>query len=317
MAELYPEIEPFNSEYLKVSNLHTVYYEQVGNPKGQPVIFIHGGPGGGLSEYYRQFFDPEYYHVILFDQRGCGNSTPFAELKENTTWDLIKDMEQIREKLGIDKWLLFGGSWGSTLALVYAVMHPERVTGMILRGIYLGQRYETYWLYQPEGAARLYPDEFEKYMSILNEDEYDNTVQAYYNRLTSTDEKVRNEAALIWSVWEGTISKLIPDPDLISDFGDPKKAVALSVLECTYFLKDLFFEYPDWLIDRVHELKDIPTIIVQGRYDIVCPTVAAWELKKRIPQADLRIIKDAGHNMGEHGIKSELAQATEDFKNIL
>jgi proline iminopeptidase len=226
-------------------------------------------------------------------------------------------MEAIRKKYNIEKWLVFGGSWGSTLAMVYGVMHPEHTLGLILRGIYLGQRYETEWLYQPGGAAMLYPDEFEKYMSILNEDEFDDTVKAYYNRLTSDDEEIRNEAALLWSVWEGTISKLIPDPDLISDFGDPKKAVALSVLECTYFLNDLFFDEPDWLLKRVHELNNMPVIAVHGRYDIVCPMQAAWTLKKKAPNVDLRIIKDAGHNMGEPGIKSELVQAMEDFKMIL
>lgn len=317
MADLYPEIKPFKTKYLKVSDIHTIYLEQVGNPEGKPVIFLHGGPGGGLSDYYRQFFDPEYYRVFLFDQRGCGKSTPFAELKENTTWDIISDMELIREKYNIDKWLLFGGSWGSTLALSYAVKHPDRVTGMILRGIYLGQTYETDWLYQPGGASRVFPDEFNQYLSILHESEYANTVKAYYKRLTSDNEKIRNEAAKLWAVWEGSISKLYPDKDFIEDFGDPSKAVALSVLECAYFLNDLYFEYPDWLLDNLHTIKHIPTIIAQGRYDMVCPMEAAWKLKKRMPDADLRVITAAGHNMGEPGIKSELAQACEDFKKIL
>lgn len=313
MKTLYPEIEPFDSGMLEVSELHTIYFERCGNPDGIPVVFLHGGPGGGLIPMYRRFFDPQAYHIILFDQRGAGRSTPHAELNENTTWDLISDIETLREKFGIDKWYVFGGSWGSTLSLAYAETHPEKVRGLVLRGIFLTRPKELKWFYQ-HGASEIFPDFWEQYRDSIPAAERDDFMSAYYKRLTSDDEKTRLEAAKAWSVWEGATSKLFPDKNLMDHFGEPQEALALARIECHYFMNNSFFPTENYLIENVDKIRHIPTIIVQGRYDVVCPTVSAWELHKAFPEAELRIIPDAGHSISEPGIAAALIEAMDKFK---
>jgi proline iminopeptidase len=312
---LFPEIEPFENGFLPVSELHTLYYEQVGNPNGKPVLFLHGGPGGGLHPIYRRYFDPQFYRVILFDQRGCGQSTPHAELRENDTWALVSDIEKIRERLGIDQWVVFGGSWGSTLALSYAVTHPERVLGLILRGIFLCRKWEIHWFYQ-DGASHIYPDAWENYLKPIAPEEREDLVRAFYRRLISEDEQVRLEAARAWSVWEAATSKLYQDQKAMQDFENPQRALAFARIECHYFVNAAFMPSDTYLLEKARTIQHIPTRIVQGRYDIVCPIQTAWELSKAMPQAELRIIQDAGHSMTEPGTMRELLQATEDFKTL-
>lgn len=311
----YPEIEPYDSGFLPVSDLHTLYYEQVGNPEGKPVVFLHGGPGGGISPAYRRFFDPAFYRVVLFDQRGSGKSTPFAGLRDNTTWDLVADIEKIREKLGIDRWLVFGGSWGSTLSLAYAVTHPGRVVGLILRGIFLVRKIELDWFYQ-SGASYLFPDAWEKYLAPIPPDERGDMISAYYRRLTGEDETARLEAAKAWSIWEATTSHLYVDEEAIAEYEDPRKALPFARIECHYFFHKAFFPTDDFLLEKARGINHIPTRIVQGRYDLVCPARSAWDLKQAMPAADLRITPDAGHSAMEPGNKRELVQASEDFKEL-
>ena len=313
MRTLYPPIEPYDEGTLPVSEVHTLYYEQSGNPDGTPVVFLHGGPGGGTKGDYRQYFDPEAYRIVLFDQRGAGRSTPHASLEENTTWHLVADMELLRERLGIDRWVVFGGSWGSTLALAYAETHPDRVRALVLRGIFLCRPKEIRWFYQ-KGADAIFPDRFEEYISVIPEEERGDVVSAFYRRLTSDDEETRLAAARAWSVWEGSTLKLLPDPEVIADFDEPHKAIALARIECHYFMNNAFFETDDWLIENVAAIRHIPTVIVQGRYDVVCPAMSAWELHKAWPEADLRIVPDAGHAISEPGIVSELVEATDRFR---
>ena len=314
--ELFPPIEPFNTFSLPVSDLHTIYVEQVGNQQGQPVVFLHGGPGGGLEPVYRQYFNPEKYHIILFDQRGCGKSTPFAELRENTTWDLVADIEKIRVKLNIDKWVVFGGSWGCTLSLAYAQTHPDRVKGLILRGIFLLREKEIRWFYQ-EGANYIYPDAWEYYIAPIPVEERSDMVNAYYRRLTSDDRDVRMEAARAWSIWEGSTSKLFQDTGLIERTGNDKFAAAFARIECHYFINKGFFDYENQLLDGVNNIRHIPTVIVQGRYDVVCPMTTAWELHKVWPETEFHIVQDAGHSMTESGIRAELIRATESFSELI
>ena len=314
---LYPPIEPFNTGRLKVSEIHELYYEQAGNPDGQPVVFLHGGPGGGLHPEYRQFFDPQTYRVVLFDQRGSGQSTPHANLEENTTWDLVADIERIREHLGIDRWLVFGGSWGSTLSLAYSETHPDRVTGLVLRGIFLCRPNEIGWFYeQGHGASAIYPDVWEQYVSVIPEGERGDMLAAYHRRLMSDDEKVRLEAAKAWSVWEGSTSKLFPDPELISHSGEDYFAIALARIECHYFVNNSFFPTDNYLIENIGKIRHIPGIIVQGRYDVVCPAMSAWDLHRAWPEADFQIIPDAGHSALEPGITSALVEATDRFRGL-
>jgi proline iminopeptidase len=310
---LYPEIEPFDTGMLKVSELHTVYYEQCGNPDGKPVVFLHGGPGGGINPNYRRFFDPKAYRIVLFDQRGCGKSTPHAELSGNTTWDLVADIERIREHLGITRWQVFGGSWGSTLALAYAQTHPDKVTELVLRGIFMLRRWELEWFYQ-KGCDALYPDAWETYLAAIPEAERGDMMSAYYRRLTSTDPKVRVEAARAWSVWEGATSHLYQDPDHIASSGEDEFALAFARIECHYFVHGGFFEHDDQLLRNVERIRKIPAVIVQGRYDVVCPMRSAWDLHRAWPEADLRIVQDAGHSALEPGIAHELLEATDRFR---
>ena len=315
MKDLYPQIDPFDEGMLRVSPVHTIYYEQSGNPKGAPVVFLHGGPGGGTVPDYRRFFDPEAYRIILFDQRGSGRSTPHASLEENTTWHLVEDIEKLRAHLDVESWHVFGGSWGSTLALAYAQTHPARVRSLVLRGIFLCRPKEIRWFYQ-EGASNIYPDVWEQYVNVIPPEERGDMLAAYYRRLTSDDEAVRTEAARAWSVWEGSTSKLYPDPDLIDHFGDAHFATAFARIECHYFTHDSFFPTANYLIENVDKIRDIPAVIVQGRYDVVCPIVSAWELHRAWAEADFQVIPDAGHSALEPGIRAALVEATDKFRSL-
>ena len=312
MKQLYPEIEPYTEFDLKVSHLHTIHVEESGNPNGKPVIFLHGGPGGGIEPIYRQYFDPEKWRIIIFDQRGCGQSTPHAELRENTTWDLVTDIEKIREHLEIDKWVVFGGSWGSTLSLSYAITHPDRCKGLVLRGIFMIRKKEIDWLYQ-EGTSNIYPDAWEHYLKPIPEDERHDLVVAYYKRLTSEDENVRIEAAKAWSIWEASTSKLFQSEDFLHQFEEPKVAEAFARIECHYFINSGFFKTDEWLLENVDKIRHIPAVIVQGRYDVVCPMVSAWELHQAFPEADFEIVQDAGHSMTEEGIAAKLVEYTDKY----
>jgi proline iminopeptidase len=309
---LYPSIDPYAAERLDVGDGHTIYYEECGNPHGQPVLMVHGGPGGGANPTMRRFHDPAHYRIILFDQRGCGRSTPYASLENNTTWHLVADMERLREHLGVARWQLFGGSWGSTLSIAYAETHPERVTGLILRGIFLLRRQEIDWFYQ-RGCSAIYPDAFEAYQRIIPETERGDMVAAYYRRLTSADRGVQLTAAKAWSIWEGTTLALRPDADRIRSFGADHYAIAFARIECHYFVHGGFLRHDGQLLADAHRLHKIPGVIVHGRYDVVTPLENAWALHKAWPQADLRIVGDAGHAMTEPGNIDELVTATRRF----
>ena len=306
----YPKIEAFKTEMFKVSDLHTLYVEQSGNPNGIPVVFLHGGPGGGVNEDHRRFFDPKKYRIVLFDQRGAGQSTPAAELKDNSTWDLVSDIEKIREHLGIQKWVVFGGSWGSTLALTYAISHPEKVQHLILRGIFLCRPSEIHWFYQ-HGASEIYPDVWESYHNHIPAEERGDFVKAYYKRLTHENADVRLAAAKVWSKWEAATSKLFVDVQAIDDFDDPTYALQFARIECHYFINNSFFKTNNWIIENIAKIKHIPCDIVQGRYDVVCPARSAWDLHRAWPEANLQIIQDAGHAAAEPGIKAALVSATD------
>ncbi len=315
MKEFYPSIEPYQTGSLKVSDLHELYYEISGNPKGSPVVFLHGGPGGGTDADHRRYFDPQHYQIILFDQRGCGQSKPSAELRDNTTWDLVRDIEKIRELLKIEKWLVFGGSWGSTLALAYAVTHPDRVKGLILRGIFLCRPEELKWFYQ-EGASWIFPDVWEKYWNHIPASERFDMMKAYYKRLTSEDSKVRLEAARIWSQWEAATSRLFVDPQSIEAFEEPEKALAFARIECHYFMNNAFFPSKNYLLENIAKIKNIPGVIVQGRYDVVCPAKSAWDLHRLWPEAEIKIISDAGHAASEPSTRAALIEATDQMKSL-
>ena len=314
VRELYPEIEPLRTGMLKVSDLHTLYWEECGNPKGKPVVFLHGGPGGGLDPAHRRYFDPAKWRVVLFDQRGCGKSVPYAELRENTTWDLVADTEKLREHLGIERWAVFGGSWGSTLALAYAETHPRRVKALILRGIFTLRRRELEWFYQ-DGTSLLYPDAFEPYREHIPPAERGDMMAAYYRRLTAQDREVRLAAARAWSVWEGATSKLLPDAALMAKFAEDKHAEAFARIECHYFVNQGWLEENQLLRD-LPRIRHIPCTIVQGRYDCVCPITSAWELSRAWPEAELVVVPDAGHSAYEPGIARALVAATDRYAGI-
>jgi len=315
VRDLYPSIEPFDSAFLRVSDLHTLYYEQVGNPACRKAVFLHGGPGGGLEPDYRRYFDPARWHVVLFDQRGSGKSTPHAELRENTTWDLVADIERLRERLGIDRWVVFGGSWGSTLALAYAQTHPDRCLGLVLRGIFLMRRRELLWFYQ-EGASALFPEAWDEYLKPIPEVERGDLMSAYYRRLTSPDPAVRATAAKAWSVWEGTTSRLLPDSKLVEQFGGEAFADAFARIECHYFVHGGFLRTDSQLLDGASRIGHLPGVIVQGRYDVVCPATSAWSLHGRWPGSRLVLVPDAGHSMKEPGITAALVEATDAFASL-
>lgn len=315
LRNLYPEIEPYETGRLQVSPVHELYYELCGNPNGKPVVFLHGGPGAGLIPDYRRFFDPQAYRVILFDQRGAGRSTPHASLDDNTTWCLVEDIERIREHFGVDQWLVFGGSWGSTLSLAYAEAHPERVRALVLRGIFLCRPKEIRWFYEDsQGASAIFPDSWEPYLRVIPEAEREDMIRAYYRRLTSDDESVRFEAAQAWSTWEASVLKLRPDQALINEFTEPEKAIALARIECHYFVNNCFFETDNYLLEHVDRIRHIPAVIVHGRYDVVCPFMNAWDLHRAWPEASLEIIADAGHAATEPGIADALIRATDSFR---
>lgn len=312
---LYPPLEPFKTETLKVSPLHEVYLEQSGNPDGQPILFLHGGPGGGTSPKHRQFFDPAHYRIVLFDQRGCGKSKPPAELEENSTPDLIHDIELIRKHLGFRSWIVFGGSWGSTLALAYAVKYPSKVKGLILRGIFLCRKEEIQWFYQ-NGASNLFPDLWDEYLAPIPAGERDDLVAAYHKLLTGSDEKKKMAAAKAWSKWEGGTSSLLPNEELVSSFEEDKHALEFARIENHYFTNNAFFDSDNYLLENAGALSNIPGIIVHGRYDVVCPLKNAWDLNKAWPESQLHIVPDAGHSAWEPGIQTKLVEATEAFKAL-
>ena len=312
MRDLYPPIEPYNEGKLKVSELHTIHYEETGNRSGKPVIFLHGGPGGGISPLYRQYFDPQKWHIVIFDQRGCGRSTPYAELRDNTTWDLVSDIEKLREHLKIDNWVVFGGSWGSTLALAYSQTHPDSCKGLILRGIFMLRPSEISWFYQ-WGASNIYPDAWQEYLKPIPEAERDDLLSAFYKRLTSQDRQIRLEAARAWAVWEASTSKLIPSTRSKERFSMAEFAEAFARIECHYFVNKGFFERDNQLLENIARIRHLPGVIVQGRYDVVCPMITAWELHQAWQEAELIVIPDAGHSISEPGIKDALIRATDRF----
>lgn len=309
---LYPALEPYRTGRLRVSDVHEIYFEESGNPAGKPVVFLHGGPGGGTAAKQRQFFDPSAYRIVLFDQRGCGKSTPHASLEDNTTWHLVEDIERLRAELGIDRWQVFGGSWGSTLALAYAETHPERVTELVLRGIFLLRKREIDWFYQ-QGASALFPDAWEDYLAPIPEGERSDLVRAYYKRLSGTDGVARQEAARAWSIWEARTSCLLPNEELIQRSAGDQFALAFARIECHYFIHDGFIDAARDLLANAWRIRHIPTVIVQGRYDVVCPAESAWALHRAVPEAMLHIVGDAGHSSFEPGIVHELVEATDRF----
>jgi proline iminopeptidase len=315
MSDLYPEILPFANHRLAVDERHTLYLEESGSREGIPVLFLHGGPGSGCESYHRRFFDPSRYRAVLFDQRGAGRSLPHAELQDNSTRHLIDDIEKIRKHLGIEQWLLFGGSWGSTLALAYAEAHPERVLGLVLRGIFLCREQETRWFYQ-HGASRIFPDYWHDFIAPIPQAERDDLLHAYHRRLTGSDEVARMAAAKAWSLWEGRTASLLPDPSVINHFGDPHTALSLARIECHYFVNNAFLR-PNQLLEDTPKIAEIPGIIVQGRYDLICPMESAWELHRHWPASELRIVPDAGHSAVEPGIRSALVEATDWFAERL
>ncbi|MDP1608941.1 MAG: prolyl aminopeptidase [Chlamydiales bacterium] len=316
MKEKYPPIEPYNTGFLTVSGGHELYWEESGNPEGKPVIFLHGGPGGGTDPGNRSFFDPTLYRIILMDQRGCGKSRPYASLHENTTWHLVADIEALKNSLQIEKWVVFGGSWGSTLALAYAETHPESVLALILRGIFLCRPFELRWFYQ-FGAHFIFPDRWERFLAPIPSEERDDLIQAYYRRLTSEDAHVRKKAALAWSAWEGEALKLLPDPSLFKEFTEEHHADAIARIECHYFVHRAFFETDHWLLEHVDRIQHIPGVIVHGRYDMICPIISAWELHKAWPKSQLQIIPNAAHSASEPGITDALIRATDRFAHVV
>ena len=313
MRTLYPEIEPFATGTLEVDGRHKLYFEQCGNPDGKPVVLLHGGPGAGCSAKMRRFHDPAKYHIVLFDQRGSGRSTPHADLVDNTTWDLVADIEALREHLGITRWQVFGGSWGSTLALAYAQAHPSRVTELVLRGIFMLRRWELEWFYQ-QGASRLFPDAWSHYLEAIPDVERGDLISAYHRRLTSSDEATRLAAARAWSVWEASTSLLIPDEAFIDGHKDAHFALSFARIESHYFVHGGFFDVEDQLLRDAHRLKGIPGVIVHGRYDVVCPIQSAWDLHRAWPDSKLVISPTSGHSAFEVENASALIEATDGFR---
>ncbi|XP_057788038.1 proline iminopeptidase isoform X2 [Salvia miltiorrhiza] len=313
---LYTDIEPYDTGFLKVSDIHTLYYEQSGNPDGHPVVFLHGGPGGGTSSKNRKFFDPHFYRIILFDQRGAGKSAPHACLEENTTWKLIEDIEKLRTHLQVPEWLVFGGSWGSTLSLAYSESHPDKVTGLVLRGIFLLRKKEIDWFYEG-GAAAIYPDAWEPFRDLIPESERGCFVDAYHKRLNSNDKETQYAAARAWTKWEMMTAHLLPNEATAKRGDDDEFCLAFARIENHYFVNRGFFPSDSYLLDNLEKIKHINTVIVQGRYDVCCPMMSAWDLHKAWPEADFRVVPDAGHSANEPGISKELVAATEKLKFII
>lgn len=313
LRTLYPAVKPYRTGRLRVSDVHEIYFEECGNPQGKPAVFVHGGPGAGCDARARGFFDPEAFRIVLFDQRGCGRSRPHASLEDNTTWSLVADMEKLREHLEVERWLVFGGSWGSTLALAYAQSHPQRVSELVLRGIFLLSKFELRWFYQ-EGASALFPDRWEHYIGAIPPAERSDLIAAFYKRLTSEDRATRVAAARAWSVWEAATSYLIVNEDNVNKWNEEDFAVAVARIECHYFVNRGFFEREDQLLRGVDRIRHIPTVIVQGRYDVVCPMQTAWALHKAWPEAEFRVVANAGHSAFESGTTHELVSATDRFR---
>ncbi len=311
MHKLFPEIDPYHEFQLDVSELHTLWIEESGNPDGTAVLFLHGGPGAACETFHRRFFDPEKYRIILFDQRGCGRSKPHAELEENTTQNLVDDIELIRKQLGIDTWVVFGGSWGSTLALAYAQDHPSRVSGLILRGVFLCRPRDIQWFYQ-DGASYIFPDSWQEYIKVIPQSERHDLVSAFYQRLISEDEEIRLAAARAWSIWEGTTSNINPKASVLEHFSDPHIALSLARIECHYFVNNSFMQ-EDQLLKNAYKLASIPGVIVHGRYDVVCPLEQAYALHQVWPQAEFNIAPNSGHSATEDEIIHALIEATEKF----
>ena len=312
LRNLYPPLEPNETGFIRVSPLHEIFYEVSGAINGKPVVVCHGGPGGGTTPSMRRYFDPKQYKIILFDQRGCGRSTPHAEIVDNNTWAIIDDMEKLRRYLGIDQWQVFGGSWGSTLALAYAQAHPEKVTELVLRGIFTLRREELLWFYQ-EGASWIFPDAWEEFLAPIPENERDDLMAAYYKRLTGDNREEQLRAAKAWSVWEGGTVSFAPSPERIQTFASDDFALAFARIECHYFVNGGFFERDDQVIANADRVRHIPGVIVQGRYDVVTPMKTAWELSRAWTEADLQIVGDAGHAASEPGIIDALVRATDKF----
>ena len=314
-SPLFPPLEPYRTGTLAVDEIHSIYFEECGNPEGQPVVLLHGGPGGGSQPVYRQYFDPTHWRVVLFDQRGCGRSTPHGSLRNNTTWHLVADIEALRSHLGVERWVVVGGSWGSTLALAYAETHPEWCRGLILRSIFMLRPKELRWFYQ-EGASFVFPDYWADYLAPIPPEERDDLIGAYYRRLTGDDAAVRQAAAIAWSVWEGRTCTLLTKADIEAKMANPRFAAAFARIECHYFTHGGFFESDGWLLAHVDRIRQIPGVIIQGRYDMVCPMVTAWELHQAWPEAEFHLIDDAGHNMGEPGITAKMLDAIQQFKTL-
>ncbi|MDZ7750519.1 MAG: prolyl aminopeptidase [Gammaproteobacteria bacterium] len=313
--QLYPSITPFESGFLRVSPRHTIYYEQSGNPAGKPVVFLHGGPGGGSNPRMRQFFNPEVYRIVLMDQRGCGQSLPHACVEDNTTWQLIADLEALRRHLDIDAWQLFGGSWGSTLALAYAERHPQRVTELVLRGIFLLRQKELHWFYQ-DGAGRLFPDAWQRFLAPIPAAEHHDLLHAYHRRLHGDDRRVQLEAARAWSQWEAATSELVPCGELIEAFGSPAFALAFARIESHYFVHRGFFDDENRLLAGVEHIRHLPATIIHGRYDVICPLETAWELHQAWPEARFVVVPEAGHSAFETGIAQQLVAATDHYGGV-
>jgi proline iminopeptidase len=314
LRTLYPAIKPYKTGMLRVSETHEIYYEECGNPKGKPAVFVHGGPGAGCDNRARSFFDPDAYRIILFDQRGCGRSKPHASLEDNTTWRLVEDMEKLRKHLSIDKWLVFGGSWGSTLGLAYSQTHPEHVSEIVLRGIFTLTQFELRWFYFEGGASALFPDHWQNYVSAIPPAERGDMIKAFYKRLTSDDRETRLKAARAWSIWEAATSYLHINEENLHKWNEEEFAVAVARIECHYFINRGFLETEDQLIRNVEKIRHIPGVIVQGRYDVVCPMQTAWKLHQAWPEADFQVSPDAGHSAFEAGNTHRLIEATDKFR---
>ncbi len=315
MLTLYPEIKPYARHELAVEPPHVLYVDESGSPDGLPVVFIHGGPGAGCDASSRRFFDPNVYRIVTFDQRGCGRSTPHASLENNTTWHLVEDMERIRQHLGIDKWVLFGGSWGSTLALAYAQKHPQRVHALILRGVFLCRREDFHWFYQ-EGAGRMFPDYWHDYLAPIPAEERGDMMSAYYRRLTGSDQIAQMGAAKAWSCWEGRTATLRPNHQVVERFTEVHRAMSIARIECHYFVNDAFLE-PNQLLRDMPKIAHLPGVIVHGRYDVICPLDNAWALHQAWPNSELQIIREAGHSAAEPGIIDALVRATGEMARRL
>ena len=309
---LYPPCKPYDSDFMNIDE-HEIYYEQCGNPNGKPAVFLHGGPGGGGSEKVRQFFDPKVYRIVVFDQRGCGRSKPHGSLENNTTWDLVEDIENLKIRLGIDKWLVFGGSWGSTLSLAYAQTYPNSVSEMVLRGIFMLRNKELNWFYQ-EGASNIYPEAWQHFLEPIDINDRDDLMSAYHKIFLGDDEEKKLNAAIAWSKWEGSTSSLSYRPDMAESFSEPKFALAFALIENHYFVNKGFLDHENQLIESgIDIIRSIPTVIVQGRYDMVCPMTTAWELSQNWPEAELIVAPSSGHTAFEKEITHELVRATNNF----